>query len=82
LAYALIVYDATATSAGSVVAAYTTSRPWSDGIAKPRGLFRFDRHEAAALGRARAFVLDARRLAYVPINPTMVPSSRQTRPGR
>jgi hypothetical protein len=73
LAYALIVYDRTATSPGSVVAAYTTSRPWPDGIAQPRGLFQFNSQEAAALGQARAFVLDARRLAYVPINTQWFP---------
>jgi hypothetical protein len=73
LAYALIVYNATATMSGSIIAAYTTSRPWSDGIAQPRGLFRFDRQEAAALGQARAFVLDTRRLAYVPINARWFP---------
>lgn len=67
LAYALLVYDATATSSGSIVAAYTTSRPWPGGITLPRGVFRFDRQEAAALGQARAFMLDVRRLAYVPI---------------
>jgi hypothetical protein len=30
-------------------------------------LFSFDRRQAAALGQARAFVLDTRRLAYLPI---------------
>jgi hypothetical protein len=58
---------------GSVLAAYTSSRHWSGGSTLPLGLFRFDRQEAAALGQSRAFVLDARRLAYMPIDSQWFP---------
>jgi hypothetical protein len=56
-----------------MLAAYTTSQPWPTDSASPLGLFRFDRREAAALGQARAFVLDTRRLAYLPITSQWFP---------
>jgi hypothetical protein len=61
--------------------AYTTSQPWPGGIARPPGLFEFDQREAAALGQARAFVLDARRLAYLPINARWFPDLNRPNQG-
>lgn len=51
--------------------AYTTSQPWSG--APPHGVIAFDSTEAASLGQARAFVLDLRRLAYLPLTATWFP---------
>jgi len=65
--------DPTASAPGALLAAYTTSRPWPANAAPPLGVYRFDRQEAAALGQARAFVLDARRIAYLPITPLWFP---------
>jgi hypothetical protein len=46
--------------------AYTaTSQPWSGALR--HGVMIFDSAEAAGLGRAPAFVLDLRRLAYLPL---------------
>jgi len=45
-----------------VMAAYTTSQIWVGAL--PQGVIAFDIAEAAALGQARAFMLDLRRLAY------------------
>ena len=73
LAYALVVSDPASGTPGALLAAYTTSRPWPANIASPLGVFRFNRQEAATLGQARAFVLDARRIAYVPITPEWFP---------
>ena len=48
-----------------VMVAYTTSQPWSGAL--PQGVVAFDGAEAAGLGQTRAFVLDLRRLAYLPL---------------
>ena len=54
-----------------VMAAYTTSQPWSGAL--PQGVIAFDSAEAASLGQARAFVLDLRRLAYLPLTTAWFP---------
>jgi hypothetical protein len=54
-----------------LMAAYTTSQPWSGAL--PQGVVVFDAAEAASLGQARAFVLDLRRLAYLPLTATWFP---------
>jgi hypothetical protein len=54
------------------VAAYTTSQPW-EYESKPAGVVIFDRTEAVNLGQDRAFVLDLRRLAYLPVTPAWFP---------
>jgi hypothetical protein len=55
-----------------VLLAYTTSKPWPH-AAKPLGLFTFDSAEAASLGQKRPFVLDLRRMAFVPLTKTWFP---------
>ena len=69
MAYTLAV----AAVAGSygVMAAYTTSQPWAGAL--PQGVIAFDSAEAAGLGQARAFVLDLRRLAYLPLTAAWFP---------
>jgi len=51
--------------------AYTTSQPWAG--SPPPGVLAFDGAAAAGLGQARAFVLDLRRLAYLPLTATWFP---------
>ena len=55
-----------------VVTAYTTSQPWAEALL-PHGVIAFDSAEAASLGQARAFVLDLRRLAYLPLTAAWFP---------
>ncbi len=69
VAYTLAV--AAVTGGYGVMAAYTTSQPWAG--AMPQGMIAFDSAEAAGLGQARAFVLDLRRLAYLPLTAAWFP---------
>lgn len=69
VAYTLAV--ATVGSGYGVMVAYTTSQPWSGAL--PQGVIAFDSAQAANLGQARAFVLDLRRLAYLPLTATWFP---------
>ncbi len=74
IAYSLAVYSlAVACVAGGygVMAAYTTSQNWAGALAL--GVMVFDTKAAANLGQARAFVLDLRRLAYLPLTPAWFP---------
>jgi len=61
----------------AALVAYTTSRPWTS-AAHPPGVFTFDKREAASFGQGRAFVLDLRRLALMPVTPAWFPSINQT----
>ena len=45
----------------------TTSQPWAPDVGLPRGVFMFDREAAASFGQSGAFVMDLRRIAYVPM---------------
>jgi hypothetical protein len=49
----------------SLLLAYTSSRPRTGPV--PPGVFPVSRDEAKAMGQDRAFVIDARRLALVPL---------------
>ena len=69
VAYTLAV--AAVSGSYGVMAAYTTSQPWSGAL--PQGVIAFDSAEAANLGQARAFVLDLRRLAYLPLTAAWFP---------
>ncbi len=76
LAYILAVSVATGTNQVSVLAAYTTSQIWPSS-SLPLGVRVFDPHEAAALGQARPFVMDLRRLAYLPLKSAWFPQIDQ-----
>ncbi len=54
-----------------VMTAYTTSQSWAGAL--PQGVIAFNSAEAASLGQARAFVLDLRRLAYLPLTAAWFP---------
>lgn len=51
--------------------AYTTSQAWVGQL--PWGVRRFDEGQALALGQDKAFVMDLRRIAYVPISAAWFP---------
>ena len=69
VAYTLAV--AAVGSGYGVMTAYTTSQTWAGAL--PHGVIAFDSAEAAGLGQTRAFVLDLRRLAYLPITVAWFP---------
>ncbi len=69
VAYTLAV--AAVGSGYGVMTAYTTSQPWVGVM--PHGVIAFDSAEAAGLGQTRAFVLDLRRLAYLPLTVAWFP---------
>ena len=77
VAYVLAV--ATVGGGHGVMAAYTTSQPWAGAL--PPGVIAFDGEEAAGLGQTRAFVLDLRRLAYLPLTATWFPRMGETGAG-
>jgi hypothetical protein len=58
---------------------YTTTSAWPDAVALPRGVLRVQERQAAAIGQ-RSFVLDARRIAYLPVETAFFPELDQ--PGR
>ena len=58
-----------------VMTAYTTSQTWAGAL--PHGVIAFDSAEAAGLGQTRAFVLDLRRLAYLPLTVAWFPRVRE-----
>ena len=62
-----------------VMTAYTTSQPWVGAL--PQGVIAFDGAEAAILGQARAFVLDLRRMAYLPLTPIWFPRAGEVDAG-
>jgi hypothetical protein len=47
--------------------AYTTSQPWPPGTPLPIGVLAFNLAEASRYGQSRAFVMDVRRVAFVPV---------------
>ena len=51
--------------------AYTTSKPWPGAL--PEGVRRFSEQQAKSLGQERAFVLDLRRIAWIPITEAWFP---------
>jgi hypothetical protein len=57
--------------------AYTTSRLWSPDVALPFGVLAFNREVATPYGQSRAFVMDLRRIAFVPITPAWFPRIEQ-----
>jgi hypothetical protein len=63
-----------------VMVLYTTSRQWEDFAPKPLGILSVDLERARAMGQERPFVLDARRIAFLPVDPAFFP--RLSRPDR
>lgn len=61
----------------SALMAYTTSRPWPPDVPLPLGVLTFDRDVATRYGQSRAFVMDLRRIAFVPVTPAWFPRIEQ-----
>ena len=57
----------------SALIAYTTSQPWPSGAPFPLGVLAFSREVAGRYGQARAFVMDLRRIAFVPLTAAWFP---------
>lgn len=74
--YAVAVFGGAAPDSFFALIAYTTSQPWP-GTSHPPGVYAFDRQEAASFGQGRAFVLDLRRLALVPVTAAWFPQVGQ-----
>ena len=72
----------TATPAYAVMAAYTTSQRWPEEQGVPKGVFPIDAERAAAMGQRRAFTIDARRIAFVPLIPAWFPDLGQPGAGK
>jgi hypothetical protein len=70
VSYVLIAGDAPS-GVFSVMAAYTSSRQWPSEL--PFGVHRFDRLQAERFGQSRPFVLDLRRIAYLPVTAAWFP---------
>ncbi len=77
LGYALAVSGTT--GAPSALIGYTTSQKWPPDVTPPLGVFPFDQEAAANFGQARAFVMDLRRVAFVPVTQAWFP--RLDQPG-
>jgi hypothetical protein len=75
LGYILAAFDVDGSPRAMV--AYTTSQPWPGRL--PQAVYAFTREQAKTMGQDRPFVLDARRIAYVPIDATWFPDL--ARPG-
>lgn len=63
----------------AALVAYTTSRPWPPGTPLPLGVLAFNKAEADRYGQSRAFVMDLRRMAFLPVTPAWFP--RLDQPG-
>ena len=70
--YAVAVFGGVTPDSFVALIAYTTSQPWT-GASHPPGVYAFDRREASGFGQRRAFVLDLRRLALVPVTSAWFP---------
>jgi hypothetical protein len=53
--------------------AYTTSRQWPPDTPLPLGMLAFDQAQASNYGQSRAFVMDLRRVAFLPMTTTWFP---------
>jgi len=67
---------ATVSGRYAAMVAYTTSQPSSDPL--PPGVLAFTAAEAALLGQTRPFVMDLRRLAYLPLTTLWFPGLDRT----
>jgi hypothetical protein len=78
IGYTLAVSGAASPLSGSPSAlmGYTTSQPWPH-APLPLGVFAFDQEIAASFGQSRAFVMDLRRIAFMPVTPTWFPQLNQ-----
>lgn len=61
-------------------ALYTTTSPWPTHAPLPRGVIAIREQQARAIGQ-RPFFIDARRIAYMPVNEAFFPDLQQSDKG-
>lgn len=57
----------------AIVAAYTTSQPWPANVRPPVGVHRVSQEASSRLGHAKPFVIDARKIAFMPLTKEFFP---------
>lgn len=57
----------------AIVAAYTTSQPWPPNTPLPRGVHRVSQERANRSGQRRSFVIDGRKIAFMPLTEAFFP---------
>lgn len=57
----------------SALMAYTTSQQWPPAIPFPLGVLAFNQVQASRYGQSKAFVMDLRRIAFLPVTPVWFP---------
>jgi hypothetical protein len=57
----------------AVVAAYTTSQPWPNDVVLPKGVHRIGEARAVLMGHKKAFIIDARKIAFIPLEEEFFP---------
>jgi len=58
---------------------YTTSRQWNPDVPQPLGILPVNQDQARTMGQDKPFVVDARRIAFLPVTPSFFP--RLMKPG-
>lgn len=66
----------------AVVAAYTTTQPWPVDTAKPRGVRSISLEQAKRMGQHKAFVIDLRRIGFMPPTEAFFPRLTHADRGR
>lgn len=66
----------------AVVAAYTTSQSWPDHARLPAGVHRVSPERARQLGHTKSFVVDARKIAFMPLTKDFFPHLDENDSGR
>lgn len=59
----------------TVMAIYTTTTPWRSGVRLPLGVIPIE-SEIAQKMKQKSFVMDARKIAFIPVNQTYFPRLR------
>lgn len=57
----------------AIVAAYTTSQPWPADVPLPPGMHRISQAQATAMGQQKAFIIDGRKIAFMPLDRRFFP---------
>jgi hypothetical protein len=56
----------------TVMSIYTTTTPWDQGITLPPGIIPVEPAMAQVMNQ-KSFVMDARKIAFIPVNPDFFP---------
>ena len=66
----------------AIVAAYTTSQPWPSDVPLPRGMHRVSEDRAKRSGQRKPFVVDGRKIAFLPMTEAFFPHLQQAGGGK